>query len=333
MIPHGAIWVRVNRFYGDGLMAWAALEPLRRAGLPLVVWGPKVAVELFEGSEGVVATVAEPQKKYGVREAAKLLRQHRPAALVAFPKSARPHLAAFLARVPLRLGCGDGGVSLFQTHSVAFKGRKDHHVSRYAIPVEAAFPQLGPVGFRPFRPRPSAFEAQAAQARELGLTGPFVVFAHGAKSGSKRPGLGLLAALGRRLQDRGFAIVLVGGGEEDHRLAEALRAQLPGAFNLVNRCSLAESAAWICTARALVGSDSGPAHIGGAAGIPTLVPFGPTQAWATRPWGPRVAVVRKEGLDCLECLAWHCPKPDHPCMNDLDPDTLLQTLLDLMEAP
>jgi heptosyltransferase-2 len=333
MIPSGAIWVRVNRFYGDGLMAWAALEPLRRAGLPLVVWGPATAVELFEGSEGVVATVAEPQKKIGVREAARLLRQHRPAALVGFPKSARPHLAAFLARVPLRLGCGDGGVSLFQTHSVAFKGRRDHHVQRYAMPVEAAFPQLGPVGFRPFRPRPEAFAAQAAQAQALGLAGPHVVFGHGAKSGSKRPGLGLLAALGARLQARGLSVVLVGGGEEDHRLAEELRGLLPGALNLVNRCTLSQSAAWICTAQAFVGSDSGPSHIAGAAGIPTLVPFGPTQAWATRPWGPKVAVVRKEDLDCLECLAWHCPKPHHPCMNELDPDVLFQTLLTLMEAP
>lgn len=333
MIPSGAIWVRVNRFYGDGLMAWAALEPLRRAGLPLVVWGPAMAVELFEGSEGVVATVAEPQKKYSVRDAAKLLRQYRPAALVAFPKSARPHLAAFLARVPLRLGCGDGGVSLFQTHSVAFKGRKDHHVSRYAMPVEAAFPELGPVGFRPFRPRGEAFDCQANQARELGLTGPHVVFAPGAKSHSKRPGVDLLAALGSRLQARGLSIVLVGGGVEDQKRAQELLAKLPGAVNLVDRCTLSQSAAWICTAQALVGSDSGPAHIGGAAGIPTLVPFGPTQAWATRPWGPKVAVVRREDLDCLECLVWQCPKPHHPCMNELDPDLLLKTLVDLMEAP
>ena len=286
MIPSGAYWVRVNRFFGDGMMAYLAIEPLRRAGLPLVIWGPGRAVELFEGSAHVVATVAEPERKYGVWQAIRMLREHRPAAVIAFPKSARPHVAGLLARVPLRLGCGDGGVSFLLTHSVAFYQRDDHFVERYASVVTRAFPDLGPLGFTPFRPREEAFGLRDTQARESHLSGDYVVLAPGANSGSKRLSVPLFAALGRRLEAEGLRVVILGAGAEDQRLAEALTAHLPRALNLVDRCSLSLSAAWICGARAVVGMDSGLAHIAGGAGVPTLAVFGPTRPRHSRPWGP-----------------------------------------------
>jgi len=333
MIPQGAYWMRVNRFFGDGMMAYAAVEPLRRAGLPLVVWGPAAAVELFEGSANVVAIVAEPGRKYGSWEAARMLRQHRPAALIGFPKSARPPLAAWLARVPLRLGCGDGGVALLQTHSVAFYKRDDPFVTRYASVVTRAFPELGAMGFTPFRPRVEAFTARAVQGAEAGFSGDYVVFAPGANSSSKRLSVPLFAALGRRLAGQGLGVVILGAGAEDERLGGQLMEQLPGALNLVGQCSLSLSAAWICGARALVGMDSGLGHIAAGAGIPTLAVFGPTRPRHSGPWGPRVRVVRREDLACLECMTWACPLPDHPCMNALDEAVLWRELTQLMEAP
>lgn len=333
MIPLNAHWVRVNRFFGDAMMAYAAIEPLRRAGLPLVFWGPGPIVDLFEGSANVVAVVAEPGRKYGIGQASRMLREHRPASVIGFPKSARPHVASLLARVPLRLGCGDGGVSLLLTHSVPFYKRQDHFVERYFSVVSRAFPQLGGLGFTPFRPREEAFDRRAVQAAEAGFSGDYVVLAPGANSGSKRLSVPLFAALGRRLEARGLRAVILGAGAEDQRLAGELTAQLPGALNLVDRCSLSVSAAWICGARGLVGMDSGLAHIAGGAGIPTLAVFGPTRPQHSRPWGPRVAAIRKDDLACLECMTFHCPLPDHPCMNDLSEDTLWQTLTALMEAP
>jgi ADP-heptose:LPS heptosyltransferase len=333
MIPTGSYWVRVNRFFGDALMAYAALEPLRRAGLPLVYWGPGPIVELFAGSANVVATVAEPGRKYGVWQAAQMLRNHHPAAVIGFPKSARPHAASLLARVPLRLGCGDGGVSLLLTHSVAFYRQNDHFVERYASVVTRAFPELGSLGFTPFRPREEAFDLRETQAKESRCSGAYVVLAPGANSGSKRLSVPSFVALGRRVEAEGLRVVILGAGAEDQRLAGELTTQLPLALNLVDRCSLSLSAAWICGARALVGMDSGLAHIAGGAGIPTLAVFGPTRPQHSRPWGPQVKVVRKESLSCLQCMTFHCPLPGHPCMNDLDEDLLWQELSALMEIP
>ncbi len=333
MIPQGAHWVRVNRFFGDAMMIYAAVEPLRRAGLPLVFWGPPATVELFGGSLGVAATVAEPRRKFGAMEGARLLRKHRPASLIAFPKSARPLLAGTLARVPLRLGCGDGGVSFLCTHSVAFYRRDDHFVDRYASVVQRAFPELGPMGYGAFRPREDCFTSRAEQAKGTNFHGEYLAFAPGANSGSKRLSVASFAALGRRAEAEGLRAVILGAGAEDQRLAELLMAELPGALNLVNLCTLAQSAAWICEARALVGMDSGLAHIAAAAGVPTLAVFGPTRPRHSAPRGPRVQVLRDDALTCLECMTFHCPLPGHPCMTALPENLIWNALISLLEQP
>ena len=87
MIPKGAHWVRVPRFFGDALMIHAASAPLRATGEPLVVWGPDWVVDLFDGAEGYAAVVPETGRSYGAWEAARMLRDHRPASLIAFPHS------------------------------------------------------------------------------------------------------------------------------------------------------------------------------------------------------------------------------------------------------
>jgi heptosyltransferase-2 len=224
-------------------------------------------------------------------------------------------------------------VSLLLTHSVAFYQRQEHFVERYASVVTRAFPELGPMGFRAFRPREEAFALRDAQAREAGFSGDYVVLAPGANSASKRLSLPLFADLGRRLETAGLKVVILGASAEDQRLAKLLTGELPWALNLVDRCSLAISAAWICCARGLVGMDSGLAHIAGGAAIPTLAVFGPTRPQHSRPWGPRVRVVRDSTLTCLECMEGLCPLPGHPCMNDLSEDLLWNELSTLLESP
>lgn len=332
-IPPGAHWIRVNRFFGDAMMIYSAIEPLRRGGLPLVFWGPEAAVDLFRGSPGVAGVLAEPHRRYSAFHAARLLQSHHPTSLVAFPKSARPLLAGWMAQIPLRLGCGDGGVSLLCTHSVAFYKRDDHFVDRYASVVHRAFPELGPMGFTPFRPRAEAFQIREEQALALGQSGDYLVLAPGANSGSKRPSIPLFAAVGRRAEAAGLSVVILGAGAEDQKLGERLAAELPRALNLVGQCNLAVSAAWICQAKGLMGGDSGLAHIAGAAGLPTLALFGPTRPRHSAPRGPRVKVLRNEDLPCLECMAFDCPLPDHPCMTALPDGLIWNEMLALMENP
>ncbi|MDR3671736.1 MAG: glycosyltransferase family 9 protein [Holophaga sp.] len=324
-VPMDAHWIRFPRFFGDAMMIHAAIAPLRAAGLPLVAWGPGWVVDLFAGSSEYQAAVPDPERKYSPWKAAGLLRAHRPASLINFPKSNRAVLAAFLARVPLRLGCGDGGAWLFYTHSVAFYRQDTPFVDRYASVVARAFPQLGAGPFRPFRPRAEAMAQVAARRLELGL-GRYVVLAPGANCENKRLSVASFAALGAHLLRSGITPVILGAGPVDQALAAAIRAQVPQAVDCVGQGGLAVSAAWIAGASALVGMDSGLAHLAAGCGTPTLAVFGPTRPRHSAPRGPGVRVVRREDLACLECMTFQCPVPGLPCMTGLSDDRLWREL-------
>jgi lipopolysaccharide heptosyltransferase II len=306
-----------------------ALARLRAAGEPLIVWGPGWVVDLFDRAEGYAGVFAEPERKYSSFAAARMLRAHRPASVICFPKSQRPMLAALLARVPLRLGCGDGVGRFLLTHHVRFYRQDTPFVERYASVVARAFPGLPePKVFQPFRPRPQALEAAQKLKGKLGLE-DYVVFAPGANSGSKRLSLAAFGDLARKLARKGMGTVVL-GGEADGDLARGIQQASPDTLDLTGRFGLADSAAWICGAQALVGVDSGLAHLSAAAGIPTLAAYGPTRPRHSAPLGPKVKVIRKEDLDCLECMGWNCPLPGHPCMNGLDPASLWSALEGLL---
>ena len=48
-----------------------------------------------------------------------------------------------------------------------------------------------------------------------------------------------------------------------------------------------------------VGNDSGPGHLAGILGLPTVSLFGPTAPSRWKPLGPRVTVIRKQPLEAL----------------------------------
>jgi ADP-heptose:LPS heptosyltransferase len=82
-------------------------------------------------------------------------------------------------------------------------------------------------------------------------------------------------------------------------------------------------------ARAVLSTDSGPAHIAGALGRPTLVLFGATDWRKTKPSGAHV-VVQTHALFCSPCLKRTCWR-DTPveCMSLLTPPKIRAYLLHL----
>ena len=227
---------------------------------------------------------------------------------------------------------GDGGAWLLYTHSVAFYKQDTAFIDRYRSVVAAAFPDLPAPAFRPFRPRPEAMAQARAQRAALGLAGDYVVLAPGANPNNQRLSVHAFAALAARLVTEGLTPVVLGAGPDDKALAAAIQAEVPQALDLTGQGGLAYAAAWIVEARALVGMDSGLAHIAAGCGTPTLAVFGPTRPRHSAPWGPRVRVVRKEDLPCLECMVFICPVPGHPCMNAIGTEQLWQELEMVMQG-
>jgi len=325
-IPQKAVWVRMPRFIGDSMMIHQALEPLRAKGVPFVAWGSAYLMELFQGSNGFDAVYPDPHGKPGAIDSMKVLGKFKAAAVINLPRSTRAMLAAFLARVPVRLGWREAGGSLLATGSLPFKGLEGHQVERYRALINKGFPDLGDVLQIPFRPRPEA-EAYAAEVcREHSLDGIFVVLSLGAMSWNKRLGTAVWVDLIHCLQAQGIRFAMIGGSGEDEVQARDIAGFVPGVLDLTGLYPLSTTAALLSRSAAVVANDSGIGHMAAACHVPVVSIFGPTKPEVSAPYGTRTTVLQKEGLDCLGCHRFDCPVEGHPCMNAIEGERIFRAV-------
>lgn len=330
-VPPAAAWVRFPRFMGDAVMIHMALEPLRAAGIPLVPWGPGWVVDLFSEAPGYTAAVREDGPKASLRETVRMLKAARPSSLINLSRSQRSTLAAFLARVPQRVCWSESGGRLLGTCALGFRSLPGTQAERNRAMVRKAFPSLADPGFQPYRPRTEALETRDRQLKDLpALAGGYVGLSVGAASYNKRPPSPFLCEIGRLAKAEGLGVVVFGGTEEDRRLAAPILEALPGSLDRTGPMPLAERAAWVVGAKAFLTGDTGLGHVAAAAGVPTLVAFGPTLPAHYLPVGPKVGALQAEGLDCLGCGEGGCPLPGIPCMGRLDPGAAWAALKSLI---
>ena len=328
-VPQEAVWVRLPRFIGDAVMMGGALETLRLGGRPLVAWGPDPVAELFAGSNWFDAAVGDGPVKPGAAAMAKVLRVHRPAALVNFPRSARGLAAGLLARVPVRLGWSEAGGRWLCTSHLRFE-LPGHQGERYRALLEKGFGGTHPTEARPFQPRAEAIQEARRFRQEAGVGPAFAVVGLSAAAWIKRLGTRVWEDLVPMIRSAELHPVLLGGTfHEDRAQAEDLRRRCPGLIDFCGRTSLAVSAAMVAEARLVVANDSALAHLGAACGTPTVTVFGPTDPSRTEPQGPAARSIRREDLDCLGCLAFDCRRGDHACMQALPADRIWAVCEDL----
>ncbi len=99
------------------------------------------------------------------------------------------------------------------------------------------------------------------------------------------------------------------------------------ALDLRGRTTLWELMGILRHARAVISSDSGPAHIAAAYGVPTLVLFGATDPARTAPQGKRVKILRAQNIACSPCLKRVCHNPETmACMNRLNAEQVIEAL-------
>jgi len=83
------------------------------------------------------------------------------------------------------------------------------------------------------------------------------------------------------------------------------------------------------SATAVVGNNSGLAHLAGQIGTPTLVVFSGTVPYVEwMPRGPKVMVLAKDTV-CAPCRSGFCPY-DKRCLREITPDTVYKQLTDLL---
>ena len=206
-------------------------------------------------------------------------------------------------RAPVRIGfalgsCREAVNVLFTTHRIAVAPGTMHVVEENLTllePLSIRREDIGP----PVLPIPSDPVAESVIARYLEEEGlkpdtPLVALNPGSGGEGKRWAVDayrrLGDALGVRLGAR--ALVLWGPGEEP--LARAIAHGMRAAPLIPPPTSIPQMVALLRRAAVVVGGDTGPIHIAGALGVPTLGLYGPTRARRNGPWGPRTAAIQSE---------------------------------------
>jgi ADP-heptose:LPS heptosyltransferase len=85
--------------------------------------------------------------------------------------------------------------------------------------------------------------------------------------------------------------------------------------NLAGTTTLAQLAAVLAGADAIVVGNTGPAHLAAAVGTPVVSLFAPTVPAARwRPWGVAHELLSID-VPCAGCRARVCPVDGHPCLS------------------
>ena len=139
------------------------------------------------------------------------------------------------------------------------------------------------------------------------------------------------AALARRLEERGYRVLLV-GDEDEARANAAIHAMVPLSIDLSCRLRPRELAELLSRCAVVVGNDSGPMHMAAATGAPTVTLFGPTDPMRTEPFGRRARIVRR-ALNCSPCfpgLRFGCGDPQ--CLEGMTVTEVLSVVDGVLES-
>ena len=145
----------------------------------------------------------------------------------------------------------------------------------------------------------------------------FVVVHPGASVPARAPAPEHARALVAALVEAGHQVVVTGARREADLAAFCL---VPGAVSVAGQTSLAELAAVLAAAVAVVVGNTGPAHLAAAVGTPVVSLFSPVvpaERW--RPWGVPTVLLGDQRAPCAHSRARACPVPGHPCLTGIDP--------------
>ncbi len=322
---------------GDAVMALPALADVRRyfAGARLTVAARTSVAALFRMVEGVDDVLTLPGR--GGLAALTSWKQDATAlagggfdTALLFPNSFASALIVSRAGIAERWGLATDGRRRLLTRSAPKPRGYAHQADYYQALVAALDIENGPLFARV---EPPPLEASPAP------DGPYVVLAPGAAYGTAKQWpperFAELATLVRR--ERAWAVALVGSRADAPVCREIVErcARMAGGVpsaplvDLSGRTSLAELAAVLAGAGAVVSNDSGAMHLAGAVGAKVVAIFGATNEHRTSPLtsGPASPAPRIMATDvwCRPCMLRECPI-DHRCMTGIGARAVLEAL-------
>jgi len=336
---------------GDLLMTTPALRALHEA-----VAGRRITLLASPSGAGVaralpfvadVVTFAAPWMKHPHDDAAaartaaladELAARRFDAAVVftVFTQSALPAaLVLLLAGVPLRAAHARENPYALLTDWVAetdVDAREGvRHEVRRQLDLVAA---LGAPATDERLTFPVEREASERVARRLAAAGiepgrPFLVLHPGATAASRRYPPASYGAGAAVLAGAGWPVVVTGGHEDADAVA-TIRAAAPAVRMLAGEPTVAELAALLAQASAVIANNSFAAHLAAAVGTPVVDLYALTNPQHT-PWGVPHRVLFRD-VDCRFCFKSVCPAGHHRCLADVPPAAIVEAVEDLVGA-
>ncbi len=104
-------------------------------------------------------------------------------------------------------------------------------------------------------------------------------------------------------------------------------------FNLVGQTTPLDAFAILQQTNLMLSEDSGLMHMSWISGIPTLVLFGSTSSYWSRPLGDHSFFLDSSDLPCGNCMQTICAFGDIHCLTRYTPELVLQHALSLIPSP
>ena len=309
------ILIRANNWIGDVVMISPAVRALREhfGGARIAILAKPWVLETLQGNPFYDDLIEYDDGRTHAGAAGFLrlvarLRTERFDLAILFQKAFEAAAIARLAGIPFRVGYATDSRSALLTHPLPLHPADTHHIDLFlGIPAALGCAIGDPLPFFQVDAGPRARAVDFLRNAGAGNDRPLVALHPGASKEPRAWHPERFAALGRRLEQRIGARVLLLAGPDDRRLSEEIRRGLPRdcivptgsdltvrmMAGLLERCDL------------FVGNDSGPMHLAAALDVPTLAFFGPGTPRRTAPRA------RSNRVTCL-CRDYPCS----PCRQD-----------------
>lgn len=240
------------------------------------------------------------------------------------PRGELPHaLLMWLGGIPTRAGWAAGGGGWLLTHSAEYEQHRPETESRAALLKAIGVPS--PSTTPRYQPNVVARERISARWPRDGRRR--IAIHLGSGMPAKRWSLESWTALAQQLSTRCELFIV--GGRDDEPLAEELLNTLPddcAVVNAIGQVSVEDLSALFTTCDAYAGSDSGPAHLASAVGLPVVVLFsGTNDARQWQPVGNKVTVLA-HAVPCSPCHRTECNVSGHPCMRGISSERVIEAL-------
>ncbi|EJF06703.1 ADP-heptose:LPS heptosyltransferase [Thiovulum sp. ES] len=313
------ILVETPTWLGDTVMLTPSLLNLEKSfpRSEIYIVGSPVAMQILEGFGKKRISIGRKNRFGEIRRVSREI--GKVDISLSFRTSPFSGMLQLFSGAKERVAIGKPLNSLFLTKSV--KPEKHlHQVEKYLEIVKSV---IGEVEKFPQKLR---FEKKLYKKPTLGINA-------GATYGSaKRWYPKKFAEVIANLSDK-YETVLFGGKGEIDIVSEIenllIRNGITNFINLAGKTSVSELAELIGGLDLFITNDSGPMHIAGAFGVPTVSIFGSTNHIETNQWKNEKSEIVRKNLECSPCMKRECPLKHHDCMKSISADEVVQNVFNI----